>query len=314
MPVVSVNNKCNSHCIMCTNPDDFLKKKGGFSYNFLLKRLERFHEGKDEFLENYRDGFCLTGGEPTLSPYFIRIIKKIDQLFPKTEITCLSNGRRFSEPDYAKRFSQLEANLQLCISIHGHNQGLHDKITQSSGSFKETIKGLKNLLAFRRKNILLEVRVVIHRLNYKSLDKIAEFIKSNFSGIDRVVYIFFEIEGEASKNLSLLSLRYLQLRPYIEKIEGFIDDFPEVRFYHFPLCIIPIKFFPYVWRTLPQFEISFPLQCNYCYLKNLCLGILNSYSSSFDSKEFKPIRDEKLIIQRTNLWHRPIKRAFLIRK
>lgn len=293
---------------MCTNPDRFWRLRQRFSLSYLLKRIERFYEGKEEFLENFRDAFYISGGEPTLSPHLINIIKKINELFPEKRIICLTNGRRLSYIDYTQELLSLNANLELDISIHGHNPKIHDRITQASSSFIQTISGLRNIFRFKRPEQIIEIRIVIHQLNYKFLRQTTKFIKEEFPQLNRLVYIFFEIEGQVCKNLKTLKLTYTQLLPYIIKIYNLINYFPDVRFYHFPLCTLPPEFFPYIWRTLPSFEILFPkIMCERCNLKDLCLGVHKGYLKYVGFSEFQPIT-RNIQIQKSNNWHHPIEK------
>lgn len=100
--------------------------------------------------------------------------------------------------------------------------------------------------------------------------------------------MFFEIEGIAPDYFKILRLTFTQLYPYINEIYNLISYFPDVRFSHFPLCTLPPKFYPYVWRTLPEYEVSFPESCNHCNLKEFCNGIHKSYLRYIGSGEFKP--------------------------
>lgn len=304
MPTFPIYNKCNNRCLICSNHSRFLQFKpetiGG-----LIERIKRFSQGKKEFLDDYKDAFSITGGEPTLYHSLPLLIKKIDDFFPGLRITCLSNGRMFSYLDYAKQIMQLDVNLELVIPVHGHNAKLHDRITMVPGSFKQTIEGIRNVLKLKKRNQFLEIRIVIHRLNYKFLGRIAEFIKKEFPQIERLVYIFFEIEGQAEKNLKRLKLTYTQLMPYINAVYDTVSFFPSVRFYHFPLCALPQKFFPYAWRTLPEFEVSFLESCKKCNLKKWCLGVHKGYLKFIGNLEFKPVVD-KITIKESGNWHHPI--------
>jgi len=276
-----------------------------FSLSNLLKRIERFYRGEQEFLSNYRDTFSITGGEPTLSAHLFPVIKRINELFPGTRIICLSNGRRFAYAHYAKEFLKLSDNLELKIAVHGHNSKLHDRITQVSGSFKQTIKGLENILRFKKPRQQIGIRIVIHRLNYKFLENIVKFVKDSFSEVGQLVFIFCEIEGQACKNFKRVKLTYSELLPYISRIYKLLGYFSEVRFYHFPLCALPVQFYPYIWRTLPDFEVSFPRKCKDCYLKELCLGVHKGYLEYIGDEEFKPVK-RKLSIKKSTNWHHPI--------
>lgn len=305
MPSIPIFNKCNNKCQMCSNPDTFLKMQKSSKLKYILKRIYKFYNGEKEFLDNNRDSFVFTGGEPTLSPYFFDILKEIRNFYPEKKIVCLTNGRRFFYEKYTKEILKLHDHLELAVSIHGHNDYLHDKITQVSGSFSQTIKGLENIFRYKKTSQTVEIRIVLQGINFKYLSKITDFIRKNFPKIDHLVFIFFEPEGQAIKNLRSLKLKYAQLVPHLEDIFEITLFFKSVRFYHFPLCVIPIKFFPYVWNTLPKYEVSFLKKCQNCTVKNLCLGIHKGYLKNISTCEFQPIK-KKLPIKIGPDIHHPI--------
>jgi len=279
--------------------------KQGFTLPFLNKKLDMFAQGRHKFKDNYHDSFSISGGEPTLSPHLFEIIKKINRLFSDKKIICLSNGRRFFYKDYTRGFLQLTTNLELIIPIHGQNARVHEGITRSKGSFNQTIKGLNNVFRFKKKKQIVEIRIVVHGLNYKLLKEITLFIKHTFPTLNRLVFVFFEIEGQSAKNIAKMKLAYSELVPYMDEIFSFIPSFPEVRFYHFPLCTLPVKFYPYIWRTLPSFEVSYSALCKKCILKTSCLGVHKGYLDYFGDLEFKP-RAESIKIKKSGVWHHPI--------
>lgn len=309
MPSFPIYHKCNNNCIMCTNQASSRKlSKKYFSLSYLTNRIKRFYDGEKEFIDDYRDTFSLTGGEPTLNPCFLKIIKKINAFFPRAKINLLTNGKMFVYEDYAKKVLSQSNNLELCVSLHGHTDRLHDKITQTKNSFKEAINGIENIISFKNRNHLLEIRIVVHKMNYKFLDKIIKFIKTNFPDVDRVVLLFMELEGVAIRNFNTVKLSYKQLAPYINRIYNQIENFADFRLYHFPLCVLPVKFFPYTWRTLPSFEIDFPKNCNKCTLRQLCLGVHKGYLKHMGNSEFVPFR-EHVKICKSDDWYHPILEA-----
>lgn len=307
MPCISVYNRCNNDCLMCTNPDRFKQLKArDFSLRHLTRLIRDFSERKKEFLENYRDNFALSGGEPTLHPELPGIMGAIRDSFPNAKITCLSNGRKFASSRYAERIVRTCDNLDLIIPVHAPQARLHDKISGVEGSFRQTIKGLENILKSKSPGQTLEIRIVIHRLNFRFLETLARFLKKEVPGFDRLVYLFFEIEGQALKNLPRLKLSYSTLAPHIEKVYGQIDPTTDIRFYHFPLCVIPARFYPHIWRTLPEFEVGFPQACGKCGLKNVCMGVHKDYLKTMGDSEFRPVDLLGLDIRESRYWHRPV--------
>jgi len=298
-------DKCNNNCLMCTNPDrPWLSLNGlpeeGYDYEILIKRIKRL---KEKITSS--DAIILTGGEPTLHPRFLDIFRFICQNFPQQEIRILTNGRRFFYKDFTK--SVLEAdNLNIAVSLYGPTAKINDGITRVKNSFKQTIKGLENLLLYKNNNQIIEIRTVISQLSYQHLGQILDLIKKRFSSIDRVILIFMEIEGQADKNFKTVGISYSRVRPYLEKLYPLLNSFKELRLYHFPLCTLKSKFWPFVWRTLPTEEVAFASSCNQCQYKKYCLGIHNGYLEKLGSKEFSPIK-ENLFIQETGDFYHPIK-------
>lgn len=290
MPDFPVYNKCNNNCLMCTNPDNYREAQDQFEPGFLLSRLEKFHRGEEAFLNNYRGSFTLTGGEPTLSADIFDILGHINRLFPQARIAVLTNGRIFCYARYAGKMLNAGANLDLVVSVHGHTAQLHDRITLVPGSFQQTVKGIANIMRLKTGSQALEIRVVIHKQNYKYLKQINEFIAVRFPRIERLVYIFFEAEGRAAANLKQLKLTYTQVRPYIEGLVGQIRLLRQVRFYHFPLCVLPENFYCLSWRTLPAYEITYLKSCAGCRLRPDCPGIPRNYLKYNGAGEFQAIK------------------------
>lgn len=306
MPCINVYNKCNNRCLMCLNSQDFWAQDvNNFEFSALVEKIIRFYKGEEVFLGNYRDIFSLTGGEPTLSPHFILLLQIIHKIFPDTLISCLSNGRKFSYEDYTKRILNIHDNMDLIIPIHASRDNIHDKITQVKGSFQQTIRGIENIYNFKKPGQNIEIRITIHKLNYKYIREITEFVRKQLPPINRLVYVFFQIEGSAQKNIKLLQLNYSKLIGYLRDLVRKIEDLPQVQFYHFPLCLIPKELYPYVWRTLSANDVCFLPQCESCTMREFCQGIHKGYIQALGNKEFKPIKD-RLEVIRGNSWANPI--------
>ena len=298
---ICIWDKCNNKCSMCTNPDDFSGE--GYNYDLLIERIKKFKK-----IFNPKDAIILTGGETTIHPKFLDILRFVRKIFPKQEVRVLTNGRRFFYENFAKDVLKTK-NLNLAVSLYGSNKKIHDSITRTKGSFTQTTKGIENILKLRDlKDHGVEIRTVISKLSCKDVEKTVELVVNKFSEIDRLILIFMEIEGQAEKNKKVAGITYKEVKNYIEKIYPYFNKLKEVRLYHFPLCTLDKKFWPYIWRTLPENEVSFVEICNGCNYKKYCLGIHNEYIKNIGTKEFKPIK-EKVNIKETSDYYYPISSA-----
>lgn len=311
MPVICIWNKCNSRCIMCTNPSDFQNENPYKDYSFdaLKQRIDKikFFNKKGDLID---DKIILTGGEPTIHPDFFKLLSFIRKRFPEVTIELDTNGRRFYYSSFTKKVLKFK-RINIYTSLHGFDKKTHDAITRTPGSFSQTVKGIQNLLKYKKLGLHeSELRIIITKLTYQYVEKILKFIKENFSQVDRIVIIFMEMEGHAKKNFKTVGLSYSQFQNYIPKIAEWIPKFKEFRFYHFPLCVIDHSLWKYVWRTLPDYEVTFLPKCKTCLYKKCCLGIHKDYIEKIGAKEFKPVK-KKYIIKETGDFYHPIKDVFI---
>lgn len=306
MPVICIWNKCNSKCIMCTNPSDFQARNPYKDYGFsqLKKRIEaaKIFAKNGELID---DKVILTGGEPTIHPDFFKILSFIRKKFPQVIIELDTNGRRFYYSSFTKKVLEF-GRVNIYTSLHGFDSKTHDAITRTPGTFSQTVKGIQNILKYKKLGLHeLELRIIITKLTYQYTEKILQFIKENFSQVDRVVIIFMEMEGQAGKNFKIVGLTHTEFQKFIPKIAEWIGKFKGFRFYHFPLCTIDPSLWKYAWRTLPDYEVTFVSGCKNCRYKKYCLGIHRDYLEKVGNKEFKPIR-KKYIIKETGNPYQPI--------
>jgi len=288
---------------MCTNPVGFRGKEGSslYSKEDILSRLKTWKRKNIS-----KESINLTGGEPTIHPRFLSLLKEVRKLFPANKIVIVSNGRMFSYLWFAEDCLKI-SNFSLEIALHGANAKLHDRITCVKGSFKQTVAGIDNILKYKSLSQELEIRIIITRLTYKHLGEIVNFIKKRFSGVNRVVLIFMEMEGLAEKNFKLVGLSYNELKPYFSsvKIKEWKKGLPDLRLYHFPLCVLESGLWQYAWRTLRGEEVTFLSSCENCQYKKYCLGIHKDYLKLVGGKEFQPIK-RKVGLKTQNFFHHPI--------
>lgn len=84
-----------------------------------------------------------TGGEPTIRPDLIDLIKLAKQL-GFVNVSIITNGLRLANPRYANEVISAGAN-DFLLSIHGHTSELHDKHTQITGSFVKIMTAVSNI-------------------------------------------------------------------------------------------------------------------------------------------------------------------------
>jgi sulfatase maturation enzyme AslB (radical SAM superfamily) len=112
-----------------------------------------------------------TGGEPTLRddlPTLIAYARKMELVSG-----LVTNGRKLKDKSYLQ--SLLDAGLDhIQITLESHDSKVHDKITDTAGSWKETIQGLKNALS---SPVYTVTNTTLSKYNVDDVEDTIEFLQ-----------------------------------------------------------------------------------------------------------------------------------------
>jgi len=293
MPDIPVWNKCNNKCLMCANTSGFSRNTAG-DYGLLRQayRLEKYLRGAGAYRKNSRTAgaWNLTGGEPTLNPDFLKAINYFRRRLEGEELTLLSNGRRFSDPVFAAAFAEAaRPPFILAVSIHGPTAAAHDGVAGVKWAFKETLLGIKNLLALPAAPFL-ELRVILHKRNYRSLGATLGFIKRLMKGrLYRVVVLHYEIEGCAAGNRKKLEVRLSATAKQVNACKNSLQGFGEARLYHFPRCLLKPSLRRLAMVSLPPEDRAYPPPCAGCRDREVCVGLMKPYLLRYGARELRAL-------------------------
>jgi His-Xaa-Ser system radical SAM maturase HxsC len=232
---------------------------------------------------------CFTGGEPTLRKELFSILKYTRKKHPDLYIFLVTNGRLFAYESFAKKLADLNlGNFMVGVALYGHKAEIHDKITRAPKSFEQTVKGIRNLI---KHNIDVELRIIINKINYRTMPETAAFICDEFEGVRRVVFINMKYTGNAYVNRDKLFVRYKDSNPYVEKaVDTLLEKGIAVRMFHFPFCTIEQKYWEFSKGVTKQStELMFVKACENCEMREECPRIWKTYYVLAGDEEFKPI-------------------------
>ena len=272
---------CNNNCISCIIDNRIVPKKGDLTWTEIKKRIDR--------LPKPYDTVGIAGGEPTTSKNLFRCLTYIRDTRSDIFIFLVTNGRLFSYPDFAKRISNLGLEkLRVGIALYSHKSDIHDSITRCMGSWEQTTQGINNLLKL---GIRPELRIIVSKLNYASMEDTARFIAKNLSGVERVVFINMKYTGNAFRNRKKIFIKYKELVPHITKaVDVLLSAGIETRLFHFPLCTISEEYRELAKGVTKQRgELAFAKACKDCKSRNDCPMIWRTYMILAGEDEFKPI-------------------------
>lgn len=276
-----ITDKCNSNCIMCPMAEP-VRRNGNTVPFEIIKELIRYMPSDMEHL-------TITGGEP----FFIReklfdILKNLKESNKVWGYLLLSNGRIFANKEYCLKFaSAVPEDFLVGIPIHGPNSEIHDAISQSLGSFNQTIAGIHNLLAIHK--VSVEIRIVVNRMNVEYLSDMAKLISEKFPAIDSVKLMGMEMLGNAIVNSEKVWISYEDAFVYMKPaIDYFVKRAIDVAIYNFPLCFIDKPYWHLCANSIAEYKIKYFDECAQCREKLACGGIFTGTDKYLKGK-VKPI-------------------------
>ena len=120
----------------------------------------------------------------------MELIQEIRKELPCTDIHLLSNGRAFKDSDFTKDIVEVgEDKLILGIPLHSDYAGDHDLIAGSRNAYTETMKGLYNIAM---QGGIIELRIVMNKLNFSRFLSMAKFIHKNLSFVAWTAFMGME--------------------------------------------------------------------------------------------------------------------------
>lgn len=274
---ILATERCNHRCIMCPQPPILLEKD---RTDFNMRLISLFDKSTVEV--------GITGGEPTLiGDNLFRLIKHIQKKLPKSAISILSNGVKFSNREFALKLAKCRHHdLQIDIPLFSDIAEEHNRIVGMK-TFYKTIQGLYNLALFRQR---IGLRIVVHKQTYKRLPQFADFIYHNFPFVSQVAFIQMETTGLAQQNLEELWIDPYDYNTELrEAVLLLADRGMNPVIYNAQLCILPEDIRCYAQRSISDWKDIYLNECEGCSLKGQCAGFFASNKDAH-SKHIKPIR------------------------
>ena len=265
---VFVGGLCNSNCIMCPYTEHY-------RLNSRLESIDVLRGFVDLAAPN-TEYLCITGGEPTLLRNdFLRLIEHCKSNFPAVLLHILTNGRTFAYKDFLSDFRKVRPYRTLLgIPLHADNSKLHDYISQTEGSFDETLKGLDNLYMAGE---FIELRIVTSKLNYKNLPNVARMIAKRYLHCRHVCLMGLEMMGNAMINREKVWCSYNELWPFIrEAAYILLMNGIETDLYNYPLCIVDCDLHSIYRKSITPSKIEYMSECENCRRKNECGGFFRT--------------------------------------
>jgi len=291
---------CNEHCSFC--PCSKEEKE-----NRMITPFFEVQNTIDSFVQNNISDITISGGEPTLHPDFIEIIKYAFR--KKLRVTVLTNSERFSSNEFVKELSKNVdiSRLRIITTIHSEISTEHEKANSTFGSFERTINGLKNMISFGAKVI---IKHCITKENYQQLLDFYKFIDEIFPECIDVQLCSIDYCGMPQNILPDKMLTFSMLKPHLEKLFDYHiekkDSKRNLYCINMPLCSCDPYYWKYISRRRKQMYNAYKdphsneskisknivgideTICKKCRVISICCGTYNTAFEYFGSNIVKP--------------------------
>jgi His-Xaa-Ser system radical SAM maturase HxsC len=273
-----LTNRCNSHCLMCSQPptrhDD----------SWLI----------DQAIDVVRHAQAapavigISGGEPLLAAEGLgRLLRAIASYWPETAVEVLTNGRLLGTEDVQRTlFATRPQNVRWLVPLYGHADFLHDFVVQAPGAFDETLDGLLCLQAHQQP---VQLRLVLIQPVVDILDELCRFIGQNLPFVGCVALMACEPTGFALANRELCEIDLVSAQPALERASRLLDRYrvPYV-FMNTPLCALPRHLWPHASKSISDWKNVYADECAACSVREQCCGLF-AWHENWKPTKLQPI-------------------------
>ena len=276
-----ITERCNSHCLMCSQPP----REGDDDW-----RVDQILD-LIPLIDRDVPALAITGGEPTLLGHRLaQVLECVATSLPDTQLNILTNARLLSDPALAEKVTESTGKVLWSVPLYADTATRHDYVVQARGAFDETVNGIYNL-AERRAAI--EIRIVLHQQTIGRLLPFAEFIWRTMPFVTHVAFMGLEPMGFAKVNRELLYLDPLDYREELEAAVWYLHDRGiTASIYNTPLCLLSREVWPLTKKSISDWKNTFAQECESCTVRGACGGFFVSAGSGWRSRGITPFKEE----------------------
>ncbi|MEZ4445003.1 MAG: radical SAM protein [Polyangiaceae bacterium] len=246
----------------------------------------------------------LTGGEPTIFPRFVDVLRLAKKLRMRTSVGTI--GTRLSDEAFAREaIPYLDEGL---FSIHGPDAALHDRMAGREGSFEQVTRAI-TLCRALRPDFGAYVNTVVTRDNVESLGDTVALAAD--LGATLVVISNVTPEGLGLDHYERLAVPLEDLRRVLPTVPARAPGVI-LRFFGTPMCLLgphrmlsnDLHWDPRVtveWQDAPG-KVSFAgiyswapdrkrvhaPECERCADATVCMGVFDRYAELFPTSGLVP--------------------------
>ena len=304
---IQLGHMCNNRCVFCVSGQQtaFGRARPLDEDPILASISEAYAQGHRKI--------TLLGGEPTLQPSFLNVVRHAVALGFE-EIVLFTNGVKTARASFIDEILATGGRFTWRISIQGATKEAHERTTRKDGSFDRIVKTMEHL---RARGQRITVNMCVVRSNYESVAHFPELLLP--FGVEQLHLDMMRPldAGERSEEeMRAMMPRYSDMVPALERmVAGFPEGF-DVNIGNLPYCIAPhlSRFIHHdgeethtiaidgeneLSRPWDKYEVKRRdklkiASCRDCVFEARCSGIFETYRDFYGTSELVPIGPERL--------------------
>ena len=296
-------HSCSSRCLFC-NPKG-LKRK---ITKDIINEVERSCEAQAVDLKNRGvKSVEISGTDPIEYPKITSLIRRLKSDLGFEFVLLSTHGRNLCKLELVEELA--DAGLdKLRIPLYGSNAKIHDSITQSKGSFDETLKGIENVCEHTDMELFLTS--LIMKQNYKDILNIFSLASGYSPEVGFAIPCVHELV-----DFENIAISFDKMRPHLMDLLKESDENDDIflRINDIPYCVFgfederiqmthpPVTAKTYKIRdefktedpNTPSYRVKKQIEiCPDCKCNKICDGFYKNYLDFIDPdyiRSLKPI-------------------------
>lgn len=305
---IQLGHMCNNRCVFCVSGQETaLGRARPLDTAPILAEISRARA----------DGHAkitLLGGEPTLQPGFLDVVKHAVALGFE-EIVIFTNGAKTAREGFIDEILATGGRFSWRISIQGATKESHERTTMKEGSFDRIARTMEIL---RRKGERVTVNMCVVSSNHASVGAFpALLLPLGVSQLHLDMIRPLDAGARTEEELRAMVPRYSDMVPALEAMNaGFPEGF-DLNIGNLPYCIAPglahrihhdgeptmtiavdgeMKLSrPWDKYLVKRRDKMKPESCGACVFESRCSGVFEAYRHFHGTDELSPITPERLL-------------------
>ncbi len=308
---IQLGHLCTNRCVFCVSGQRNAHKTATvLQAGPILERISAAREAGHRKI-------TLLGGEPTLQPCFMDVVRHCVKLGYE-EIVVFTNGARAANPSFVDGVLATGGSFTWRLSVQGADRHTHERTTRRGGSFGRLVRALENL---SERGQRITVNTCLVETNYEGVDRFPDLLLP--FGI-RQLHLDMMRPKDAGKRsdgeLRATIPRYPSMAAVLERmVEGFERRSPgfDVNIGNLPQCTAP-RVAPWIRHDGEMTEtfaidgrdaISEPWNkyevkardklklegCRRCLFDAACTGVYEAYVRLYGKGDLRPVGEGELL-------------------